>query len=116
MNVKHKGRAPGARGKAGRQIDEMAVQMNVNPFKILLLFASGDWEALGLKSETVTVHLPGGAINEEWSIPVALRLKAASEAAAYLYPKLKSVESKVETKVVESTKYSEMTDEELDRQ
>ena len=54
---------------------DKAVELGVDPFEVLLLFAKGDTKAL----------------NEPYIDP-ALRLRAACEAAEYLYPKRRSIE------------------------
>jgi hypothetical protein len=58
-----------------------ADDMGVDVFEILLKFAAGDAGALGI----------------EEPIAPALRLKAALEAAQYIYPKRKAIELNVDT-------------------
>ena len=59
-------------------------EMGVDPFEVLLLIAKGDFDAL--YPDTMDSK-PGRAF-----VPLDTRMKAAAEAAKYVYPTLKSVE------------------------
>lgn len=82
------GRSKGTPNKKTQHLIELADQLNVNPFEVLLLFAKGDWKALGYESPTRDM---ANGLTED-TIPVQARLKAAVEAAKYLYPQKKAVE------------------------
>lgn len=88
------GRKPGSINKRQRTILETAERVGCDPFEILLLFAKGDWEALGYKSEKVTVSISDAGIVEKYTIDPNTRAKCASEAVQYIVPKLKSIEHK----------------------
>ncbi len=85
------GRRPGTPNKKTQDLHDIADSLGVHPFKVLLHFAAGDWKALGYKSET---YREDGKdyTNEVMYIQPETRLKAASQAAEYLYPKRKSIE------------------------
>jgi hypothetical protein len=87
------GRPKGAKNKNESPLAIKARELGVDPFEILLLFAKGDYEGLGYKSESRVVGYTkaGEEILEEYCTPT-LRQKSARDAAEYLYPKLKSVE------------------------
>lgn len=87
------GRKKGTLSKAQQSLREKADELGIDPFEILLLFAQGDWEALGYTSaERVVNETEGGALIYEDTIPPQLRQKSAKDAAEYLYPKRKAVE------------------------
>lgn len=71
------GRRKGSPNKKTLALMEKAQALGIDPFEILLLFAKGDCVALGY---------PPGSID-----PVS-RLKAASDACQYLYPKRKAIQ------------------------
>lgn len=88
------GRKKGSRNKRGLELVEMAQELGVEPFEIMLLFAKGDWKALGYKQETyVTSDGPKGTSYKNYIEPET-RLDAAAHCSKYLYPQLKSVEVK----------------------
>lgn len=87
------GRPPGSQNKRSLLVKEKAEELGVDPFEILLLFAKGDWEALGYQSAEVVAGV--SASGHEWyeyTISPMLRAKCAMEAVQYLTPKLKSIE------------------------
>ena len=86
------GRAKGTPNKNALPLKEMAEKLNCNPFEILLRFAMGDWNGLGYKAEATYAPTQKGEVIEKPTIPPELRVKAASEAAQYLYPKRKAIE------------------------
>jgi len=86
------GRAKGTPNKNALPLKEMAEKLNCNPFEILLRFAMGDWNGLGYKAESTYAPTQKGEVIEKPTIPPELRVKAASEAAQYLYPKRKAIE------------------------
>lgn len=85
------GREKGTPNKDSLQAKELADQLGINPFQVLLHFAAGDFEALGydeLESRTDKE----GKIIYNLKISPELRQKAAKDACEYLLPKLKSIE------------------------
>lgn len=88
------GRKKGSPNKRTRELIERADAIGVDPFEILLRFAKGDWKGLGYESETMTKIAAGGVKVEIERIDPELRMKAAAEAAQYLYPKRKAIELK----------------------
>lgn len=88
------GRKKGSGNKDKIPLSEKAIELGIDPFEVLLLFAAGDWNKLNYKDEFIIKYSQGGITNEEHTIQPAVRAKAAAEACQYLYPKLKSVETK----------------------
>lgn len=74
------GRKKGSRNKDKIPAQQMAEDLGIDPFKVLLYFTDGDNKALGLE--------PG-------EITPAMRLAAASEACDYILPKRKAIEGDV---------------------
>jgi hypothetical protein len=89
------GRRKGVKNKDSLPLQEKARELGVDPFGILLLFAKNDWSALGYESQKITVFSKHYEPVEVDVISPDLRLRAAAEAAQYLYPKLKTIEAKV---------------------
>lgn len=77
------GRKKGTPNKFTQDLHELAQEMGVNPFEVLLNFAKGDYKALRLP-ETTAFGSP--------TIPPELRQKAAKDACEYLFPKRKAIE------------------------
>lgn len=90
--MKHGGRKKGTPNKRTLELAERAKRLDVDPFEILLLFAKGAWKKLGYKTETRTCFTQAGIEFEEDIIKPEHRIKAAAEAAQYLFPKRKAVE------------------------
>lgn len=85
------GRKPGTPNKPTQDLQTLANNMKICPFEILLLFAAGDWQALGYESETYERYGKDFS-NSMLYITPETRVKAAGFAAEYLYPKRKSIE------------------------
>lgn len=85
------GRKKGTPNKKTQELRDLAEQLGVNPFQILLHFAAGDWQALGYPDATVTKVTQNGVFTEDRISP-ELRSSSAREACKYLYPQLKAVE------------------------
>lgn len=85
------GRAPGTPNKATQNLLKLAEDLNIHPFKILLYFADGDHEALKLPEYETRVSKTGETY-DVLTISPETRVKAAGEAAQYLYPKRKAIE------------------------
>jgi len=73
------GRKKGSLNKKTIQALDIVKKHGIDPFEILILFAKGDYQALGLKKP----------------IPPEMRQKSATAALPYIYPQLKSTESTV---------------------
>jgi hypothetical protein len=81
------GRPKGSPNKVQKLARDIAQQMGVDPLKILLHFAAGDWEGLGYKQGHKLTQF-----GEQDVISPELRLSAAREAVRYVYPALKQVD------------------------
>ncbi len=75
MKVEGSGRKKGTPNKKTQSLEDRVESLGIDPFAILLAFAGGDKEILGLDE-----------------IQAELRFKAAREVCGYLYPKRKSIE------------------------
>lgn len=69
------GRKKGTKNRKTVMVEEIAARLEVDPFEVLCLFTKGDFATLGLEKVT------GDQM-----------LRAAEEAASYLYSKKRSVE------------------------
>lgn len=67
----------------------MAEEIGVDPLKILMYFASGNWKALGYDSEVYHFERADGSFAEGFVITPNMRLTAAKEIAPYIYAKRK---------------------------
>jgi hypothetical protein len=85
------GRKKGTPNKKDSTLALKSKELGIDPFEILLLFAKGDWEALGYPAATF-VKEGSTFVNEELYIKPETRARAAAEAAQYIYPKLKAIE------------------------
>lgn len=81
------GRKPGTPNRATREAQALAEELGINPFEVLLRFAAGDTEALGLKP-----YVDGKGRQRDPMVPLDLRMQAAAAATRFLLPQLKSVE------------------------
>lgn len=81
------GRKPGTPNRATREAQALAEELGINPFEVLLRFAAGDTQALGLKP-----YVDGKGRQREPMVPLDLRMQAAAAATRFLLPQLKSVE------------------------
>ncbi len=86
------GRPKGAISKRTRILEDKLKEFDCDPFDVLLMFAKGDWEALGYDSSVYVKEGDGGSTTIGYTIPPELRMSAAKELCQYLYPKQKSVE------------------------
>lgn len=86
------GRPKGALNRDTATLKERAETLGVDPFEILLLFAKGDWKALGYDREERVVSINDHGEIYDYTIPPQLRQKSAKDAADFLYPKRKAVE------------------------
>ena len=81
------GRPKGSLNKNTKDLREIAERLGVDPFEILLHFASGDSLSLGFE--------------EDHKIESSLRMKAAAEVCQYLYPKRKALEHSIDESQIE---------------
>lgn len=86
------GRPKGAKGKKSDDIREKCESLGIDVIDTLAYFSSGNWKALGYKSETFLKPAGASGVIEEMYIPPSLRLKAVIELSQYLHPKLKAIE------------------------
>lgn len=85
------GRKPGTVNRRTQEAAELAERLGVNPLEILLLFAKGDWKALGYDSPD-RVRMVNDTIITEPIISAELRSTSASKAVEYIYAKKKAVD------------------------
>lgn len=81
------GRKVGTPNRATREAQALADELGIDPFEVLLLFAAGDAEALGLKP-----YVDGKGRHREPMVALDLRMQAAIAACRHLLPVLKAVE------------------------
>jgi hypothetical protein len=86
------GRSKGTPNKKTLKAQDLAERLGVDPLEILLLFAKGDWKALGYNKGTYTRMFGDGGSIEVEVIDPDLRAKAAIAAVKHLYPSLKAIE------------------------
>lgn len=100
------GRPKGARNKRNLQLEIMAEKFP-DPFHLLMLFATGDWKALGYDSDVYVIENAQGATKIGYTISPEMRLVAAKEACQYLYAKKKEnyeEDEPIEVKSIEEKK------------
>lgn len=85
----------GRPNRVTQEAQALAQELGINPFKILLYFAAGDWKALGYESGTVTMYTAKGEPYEVDLLEPGHRLQGAKEAVQYLLPKRRAVEFNV---------------------
>lgn len=90
--VKTGGRAKGTPNRSTIELQKKAHELGVDPFEILCLFAKGDWQTLGYKSEVFVTIDGEKSSSYRLTIDPAVRAKCASEIASYLFPKRKAIE------------------------
>lgn len=79
------GRPKGAKNKRSIEVEIIASKFDKDPFEILMMIATGDWQGLGFDSKTRTSFTPQGIEIEEDNVPIAQRCVAAKEATRYLH-------------------------------
>jgi hypothetical protein len=88
---------PGSGRKAGvpnlptQKLSEKAAALGIDPFEVLLLFAKGDWAALGYETGERLKSAGEHGDVYEFTISPDLRARAARDACDYLYPRRKAV-------------------------
>lgn len=95
------GRPKGSPNRSLLDVKMKAEELGIDPFKILLLFAAGDWKKLGYPDEKFISNEGDKSVTYKFHVDPAVRAKCAQEAVQYLYPKRKALEvtdsSSVET-------------------
>lgn len=86
------GRQKGTPNKDGVPLMQKAQELGIDPFEVLLRFAAGDWKTLGYDAEKFVAGVNEYGSWEKHTIDPAVRMKAASEACNYLFPKKKAIE------------------------
>lgn len=90
--IKTGGRQKGTVNKSNEIVEDIAREMGFNPFKVLMLFAAGDWKSLGYDAECYFSEKADGAVKMGYVISPETRMKAASDATKYLYSQKKAIE------------------------
>ena len=86
------GSRKGIPNKRSAQLDEVARRLKCDPFELLLLFAKGDWKALGYENECYFAEKADGSVKMGYVISPETRMYAAKEAIKYLHAQKKAVE------------------------
>jgi hypothetical protein len=86
------GRKKGTPNKITAQVLEKTRELGIDPLEILLLFAAGDWKALGYEEDRFLSGSNEHGAYCKWTIDPAVRARCAAEACQYLYPKRKAIE------------------------
>lgn len=89
------GRVKGTPNKSRVNAVALAEELDVDPIRIMLLVAKGDWKSLGYDSPVRIKVGKGGEAYEEDVITLSHRLTACSDVAQYLYPKLKNIDHRL---------------------
>ncbi len=100
------GRAKGTPNADSLPLEAKAKELKVDPFEVLLLFAAGDWKALGYETEQAPSSFSEHGTVYKYTIDPSVRTKAAAEACSYLYAKRKALEvtSEIDPAVLEAFK------------
>jgi hypothetical protein len=89
------GREKGKPNRSTLELQEIARKHECDPFEILILFAKGDYKALGYEKErVVSVNFETGEEVKVLTITPELRQKSAKDACEYLHAKRKAIELK----------------------
>jgi len=91
-NTEGKGRPKGSKNKAVQVVEDLVTKLDVDPLEILMLFAKGDWKALGYKSESTIAYTSAGIEYEKLTITPEHRINAATSAVKYIYSQKKAIE------------------------
>lgn len=112
--IKAGGRTKGTPNKPTLKLIDRAEKLKVDPFEILLLFAKGDWAALGYDTGVIIKESANGESTfMEYTISPELRAQCAEKACQYIHPKRKAIEHENSTVVVNNNNLS-VTSEQLD--
>lgn len=86
------GRKKGVKNKTILPTEDLVTKLNVDPLEILMLFAKGDWKALGYDAEGSICYTPSGIEFFRPTITPEQRVTAATQAVKYIYSQKKAVE------------------------
>jgi hypothetical protein len=89
------GRVKGTPNKDTVKLQDKAAELGVDPFEILLLFAKGDWKALGYE-EFQERSSPDGSMYRVLTIEPDTRARYAAKACEFLYPKRKALDVSID--------------------
>ncbi len=106
------GRKKGTKNKDAAPIEAKAKELGIDPFTVLLLFAAGDWKALGYDAEKQIVRSKD-YMNEVYTIKPETRQKSAADCCQYLYSKRRSV-TVAQQVSIQSTGCENLSDTELE--
>lgn len=112
--MRYGGRAKGTPNKPSQTLIDKAKELDCDPFEILILFAKGDWKALGYDSRTVTKYTKNGQSYEVDTVTAEQRLNGAAQACQYLHPKRKALEGNIEVIGDFERPLKDLSDDELD--
>jgi hypothetical protein len=100
------GRAKGTPNADSLPLEAKAKELKVDPFEVLLLFAAGDWKALGYETEQAPSSYSEHGTVYKYTIDPSVRTKAAAEACSYLHAKRKALEvsSEVDPALIDAFK------------
>lgn len=102
------GRPKGVPNKRTQDLIELAEKHECNPFEILLLFAKGDFDALGYEKHQIRITKDGGT-EMELTISPELRQRSAKDACEYLFPKRKAIEHTLNAEAMPDEELIEQT-------
>lgn len=88
-------RPKGSPNRVTTDAQAKAKELGIDPFEVLLLFASDNWEALGYPSASFVKSFKDGSTQEVDRISPELRMAAARDATQYLLPKRQAVEFEI---------------------
>jgi len=86
------GRPKGSKSKYETDVQYLAAKLDINPLEIVMLFAKGDWKALGYEADRYEIETASGNVKQVFVITPNMRLEAAKEASKYLFSQKKAVE------------------------
>jgi hypothetical protein len=86
------GRQKGTLNKFTWNVQQMAEDLGVNPFEIMLKIAANDWRGLGYENEFTFVATASGDVKSMPYITLKDRLEASSKLAPFIAPTKKAVE------------------------
>jgi len=87
-----KGRPKGSKNKQIMLVEDMVTKLGVDPLEVLMLFAKGDWKALGYETGSTVAYTNAGIEYEKLTITADQRVAAAGQAVKYIYSQKKAME------------------------
>lgn len=86
------GRPKGSKNRTVQVVEDLVTKLDVDPLEVLMLFAKGDWKALGYKAESTIAYTSAGIEYEKPTISTDNRINAATSAVKYIYSQKKAIE------------------------